>query len=121
MRTKQQSSQRKMLLASMFITLVVIILCSGGQDAAAQQWSTSRNDISNTNSGNVGVGTPSPGGKLDILSSVNLIARFGSTAGAHSQVLIDAPAAFNSNLTLNVVGSQSGISETVPRMIDSVL
>lgn len=84
----------------MFITLVVIILCSGGQDAAAQQWSTSGNDISNTNSGNVGVGTPSPGVKLDILSSVNLIARFGSTAGAHSQVLIDAPAAFNSNLNL---------------------
>ena len=98
--TKQQSIQGRVPCASMLIALTVITLFSCSQKALAQQWSTSGNDISNTNSGNVGVGTTSPGVKLDILSSVSLIARFGSTAGAHSQVLIDAPAGFNSNLTL---------------------
>lgn len=100
MRTKQLSSQDRVPCASMLLALIVIILFSCSQKASAQQWTTSGNNISNTNSGNVGVGTTSPGVKLDILSSVNLIARFGSTAGAHSQVLIDAPAGFNSNLTL---------------------
>ena len=100
MRTKQQSIQDRVPRASILIALTVILLFSCSQKAFAQQWSTSGNDISNTNSGNVGVGTTSPGVKLDILSSVNLIARFGSTAGAHSQVLIDAPTGFNANLTL---------------------
>jgi hypothetical protein len=100
MRTKSPSSQRKVPCASILIALTVIILFSYSQTTLAQQWSTSSNDISNTNSGNVGVGTSSPGVKLDILSSVSLIARFGSSAGAHSQVLIDAPSGFNSNLTL---------------------
>ncbi len=100
MRTKPQSRQRKMSWAGMLITLAVITLFYCSQEALAQQWSTSGNDIYNSNSGNVGVGTTSPGVKLDILSSVNLIARFGSTAGTHSQVLIDAPVAYNANLTL---------------------
>lgn len=68
------------------------------------QWNTNGNDINNTNSGNVGVGTTSPGVKLDILSSINLIARFGSTSAAHTQVLIDAGSAYNSNLTLQRAG-----------------
>ena len=100
MRTKQRSSQCRAPRASLLLTLTTIILFSCSQESLAQQWSNNGNDIHNSNSGNVGVGTNSPGVKLDILSSVSLIARFGSTAGAHSQVLIDAPAAFNSNLTL---------------------
>ena len=109
MRTKQQSSQRKMSWAGMLITLTIIIFFGCSQKAFAQQWSTSSNgnDISNSNSGNVGVGTTSPGVKLDILSSVNLIARFGTTAGDNAHVLIDAPAGFNSNLTFQ----RSGVSK----------
>lgn len=109
MRTKQQSSQRKVSCAGMLITLIVIILFSCSQEALAQQWTTttSGNDIYNSNSGNVGVGTNSPGVKLDILSSVSLIARFGSSAGGHTQVLVDAPSAYNSNLTLQ----RGGISK----------
>ena len=98
MRTKQQSRQHR--CASLLMTLTVMILFSCSQESLAQQWSTSGNDISNSNTGNVGVGTNSPGVKLDILSSISLIARFGSTAGAHTQVLVDAPSAYNSNLTL---------------------
>ncbi|HXQ70798.1 MAG TPA: peptidase G2 autoproteolytic cleavage domain-containing protein [Pyrinomonadaceae bacterium] len=66
MRTKPQSSQRKMSWAGMLITLAVIILCSGGQKAIAQQWSTSSNDIYNSNTGNVGIGTSTPYSRLEI-------------------------------------------------------
>lgn len=66
MRTKPQSSQRKMSWAGTLITLAVIILFSCSQRVLAQQWSTNGNNISNTNTGNVGVGTTSPGSKLDV-------------------------------------------------------
>src|ERR1044072_4151566 len=69
MRTKPQSSQRKISWAGILITLAVIILCSGGQKAAAQQWNTNGNDISNANTGNVGIGTTSPGKALEIVRS----------------------------------------------------
>jgi hypothetical protein len=47
-------------------TLTTIILFSCSQQSLAQQWSTNGNDISNTNAGNVGVGTATPGSKLDV-------------------------------------------------------
>jgi len=64
------------------------------------QWTTSGNNISNSNSGNVGVGTSSPAVKLDVLSAVAQIARFDSSASANSEVLINAASGFSSGLTL---------------------
>lgn len=102
MRTKQRSSQCRVPRASLLIALTTIILFSCSQESLAQQWTTNGNDISNTNTGNVGLGTggTAPGYKLDVLSSINMIARFGSSAGTNTQVLIDAPSGYNSNLTL---------------------
>jgi hypothetical protein len=40
--------------------------------AAMAQWTTSGNDISNTNSGNVGIGTANPVAKLDVAGSLNI-------------------------------------------------
>jgi hypothetical protein len=66
------------------------------------QWSNSGSNIS-FSTGNVGVGII-PGYKLDVQSSSNIIARFGSTAAAHNQVIFDAPSGYNSNLTLQQGG-----------------
>jgi hypothetical protein len=55
--------------------------------------------------GNVGIGTPSPGYRLDVQSTSNIIARFSSTAALNNQVLFDAPAGYNSNLTLQQAGA----------------
>ncbi len=68
MRTKQRSSQGKVPRASLLITLTTIILFSCSQESLAQQqpWTTNGNDISNSNTGNVGVGTTTPGSKLDV-------------------------------------------------------
>lgn len=66
MRTKQRSSPSRFPRASLMTTLTTIILFSCSQQSLAQQWSTNGNDISNTNAGNVGVGTATPGSKLDV-------------------------------------------------------
>src|SRR6266516_2616219 len=98
MRTNKQSRQRIVRISTL-VTLFVIVLLGCSQHALGQ-WATNSNDISNTNSGNVGVGTTTPAYKLDILSSSNILARFRTSAAAHTQVLIDAPAGYNANLTL---------------------
>src|SRR5918995_7185957 len=81
MRTKQQSSQRKMSCAGMLITLEVIILFSCSQEALAQQWNTNGNDISNANTGNVGIGTTSPAQKLEI-SAASPLVQFSDTGSS---------------------------------------
>ena len=108
MRTKQQSSQRKISWAGKLIMLAVIFLFSCSQKILAQQWSTSANgaDISNTNSGNVGVGTSSPDHKLDVVSSSGTwTARFKKSDASHGGILIDSAAGFNPNIGLSVNGA----------------
>lgn len=48
-------------------------------NSAFAQWATSGNNIYNTNSGNVGIGTIAPGAKLDISSSSGLPLRITAT------------------------------------------
>src|SRR5438876_1670461 len=96
MRTNQQSRQ-PILRISTLVMLAVIVLLGCSQDTLGQ-W-TNGTDISNTNSGNVGVGT-TPTYKLDVLASSSILARFRSSAAAHNQVLFDAPTGYNANLTL---------------------
>jgi hypothetical protein len=47
--------------------------------SSASPWLTSGNDISNSNTGNVGIGTATPAYKLDVLSNAGLVSRFKST------------------------------------------
>jgi hypothetical protein len=65
MKTIQQSIQIRVLCTS--IALIIITLFSCSQEAFAQQWTTNGNDISNTNSGKVGVGTTTPGEQLSVV------------------------------------------------------
>src|SRR5688500_19745943 len=109
MNTNHQSSQRRVFPTSTLITLAIIILFGCAQNALAQQWTTNGNDISNANSGNVGVGTgaTAPTYKFDVLSAANILARFRGSAALHAQVLFDAPSGYNANLTLQ----QGGVSQ----------
>lgn len=77
MRTTQRSSQCVRLL----LTLITIILLSCSEQSLAQQWSTNGNDISNTNTGNVGVGTTTPGFVLDVRGGTNNPFRVRDSSG----------------------------------------
>jgi len=92
---------RTWLAAAIISALICFV---NPQTAFAQQWTTTGNDISNANSGNVGVGTSTPIYKFDVLSTTAILGRFSSTAAANNQLLINAPSGFNSNLTLQHAG-----------------
>ncbi|HJT65128.1 MAG TPA: hypothetical protein VJ749_01670 [Pyrinomonadaceae bacterium] len=49
-----------------FAILSVVLTIFATAGAASAQWTTNGNNINSTNSGNVGIGTTSPGGKLDL-------------------------------------------------------
>lgn len=71
---------------------------------STSQWTTSGSNIY-YNSGNVAIGTPTAGYRLDVQSTSNIIARFSSSAAMNNQVLFDAPAGWNSNITLQQAGA----------------
>ena len=45
----------------------LLLACGMSPETAGAQWNTSGNDISTTNTGNVGIGTTTPHGKLDVV------------------------------------------------------
>src|SRR5882724_8381333 len=98
MKTNSEKTNKSIWLAAAIGWALLILFAQ--QTVSAQQWTTNGNDISSTNSGNVGVGLTTPLYKFDVLSGTNIIARFGSTAAANNQVLFNAPSGYNSNLTL---------------------
>lgn len=62
------------------VLLAVSIVYLGMPVLAQAQWTGSGNDIYNTNSGNVGIGTNSPGWQFDVVNSSAAIMRLLSTA-----------------------------------------
>ena len=78
----------------LYTVLVVCVLLGAYPSYVKAQWTTNGNNINNTNSGNVGVGTTTPTQKLDVAGS---IATSGTT-------VIDA----NRNITNAGSGSFSG-------------
>ena len=75
------------------------------RERAQAQWTTSGNDISNTNSGNVGIGTSTPAHRLDVLVNAQWVARFKKSDSTNGGIIIDAAASYNPNLALAVNGT----------------
>ena len=50
---------------------ICFLVCLPGLPELQAQWNTSGNDIHSTNSGNVGIGTTTPGHKLDVAGDIN--------------------------------------------------
>jgi hypothetical protein len=73
MRTNQQSNQQGVRTMSTLLTLFVFVLFGCSQNALAQSqlWNKIGNDISNTNSGKVGVGTTTPSTQLEVNKNQN--------------------------------------------------
>jgi hypothetical protein len=68
MSTKQTTSPKVSPLCKLMAFALVVALGCFAETAA--QWTTNGNDINNTNSGNVGVGTTSPTVKLHVLGGI---------------------------------------------------
>lgn len=95
MKATPQSRQRGAILGRIFITLVIIGLIGCSQEILAQQWTTNGTNISNTNSGNVGVGTASPSSRLTVVGpvqngvyTVSIDSTAGGQAGAQHGILL---------------------------------
>jgi hypothetical protein len=71
MNTTKQTRATKMLAASLGPALCLLFMAFNDTQAQAQ-WTTNGNNISNTNSGNVGIGTTSPAYKLDVTTNFRL-------------------------------------------------
>lgn len=100
MKTEQLSNQCRVRRTSILIILTAITLFSYSQRTLAQQWSTNGNDISNTNTGNVGVGTNAPTSKLDVQGRIQ---QSGSTTDAGYLLT-------NSSLLANTTALNPGIA-----------
>jgi hypothetical protein len=59
-------------LTFLTVPLVLLVACLLSPSAARAQWTTSGNNISNTNTGNVGVGTAAPEESLHVLGNIRV-------------------------------------------------
>src|SRR5216684_30942 len=123
MKSKQQLPNRR--LPGLALVAVVAIALSGHFQSVSAQWTTSGNNISNTNTGNVGIGTTSPGAKVHIsgaASGVSPSSTFAQVAVENSgsagvqimnpdnqigRIMFGTPSAVGSG------GSQPGISALI--------
>jgi hypothetical protein len=69
------------------------------------QWATNGNNINNTNTGNVGIGTTTPAYPLDVVAPSQWAARFRKTDATNGGIIIDSAAGYNPNLPFSVNGA----------------
>ncbi|HXM51377.1 MAG TPA: hypothetical protein VN956_26275, partial [Pyrinomonadaceae bacterium] len=104
MTTNSPKTNRKTWLGAA-AGLALILLTASPRTALGQQWNTNGNDISNANTGNVGVGTATPGYRLDVLVNAQWAARFKKTDATNGGIIIDAAASYNPTLAMSVNGT----------------
>lgn len=97
--TYQSSEQSGAIFGRILITLVIFAVMGCSQEASAQ-WTTSGTNISNTNSGHVGVGTSNPTSRLTIVGpiqngvyTVSIDSTAGGQAGSQHGILITGTSA----------------------------
>src|SRR5215467_2743729 len=81
-------------------TVLLVALLAFASTTTVGQWTTNGNNINNTNSGNVGVGTSSPANRLTIVGpvqngvyTVQIDSTAGGQAGAQNGILLIGTAA----------------------------
>src|SRR5713101_1630293 len=84
MQMKTNSQQTNNIWIGVTMSFALLLLFAAPQRAVAQ-WTTSGNNISNTNTGNVGIGTTSPGAKVHISGAASGV----SPSSTFAQVAVE--------------------------------
>lgn len=100
MTTTHDKTRARVALVS--LALMIVFAWSA---TALGQWTTNGTNISNSNTGNVGVGTTTPAYKLDIVTPSQWAARFRKTDATNGGIIIESAAGFNPNLAFSVNGT----------------
>ena len=69
------------------------------------QWATSGNNVTNTNTGNIGIGVPNPTNKLDVAGVINTQSYMTSTLGFYVPSTLNG---MNNNLGGNTISFRTG-------------
>ena len=81
---EDQASRKNFALPLHALAMLVLILVLGSQRAVvAQQWTTNGNNINNTNTGNVGVGTSNPQATLQVSTSSTAVSTHNHLRKCH--------------------------------------
>ena len=87
-----QLKQREIInLRSTGLRLFALLLLAFLPGSTAAQWTTNGNDINNTNAGNVGVGTSSPGTKLHVAGGVYSSSAIDATHSGGFRLVVTGP------------------------------
>ena len=78
---------------------VALVLALGGFAETTAQWATNGNDINNTNSGNVGVGTTAPASKLHVVGGIYSASVIESANTNGFRLVVTGPGDWRGSLT----------------------
>ena len=92
------------IMTMTLVGFVMLLLLSSSVQA---QWTTpdASQNINNTNTGNVGVGTTTPSYRLDVVAPNPWVARFRKTDATNGGIIIDSATGYNPNLAFSVNGA----------------
>jgi len=94
--------------AANIVLIVMLIGCFSSQ--AAAQWAENGSNINNTNTGNVGIGTSTPGGKLEVKSP----------ASAHNSLILNTTTAgFADSLVFQEAGTAKASIQHNPGILSA--
>src|SRR5882672_7431840 len=110
MKTKQHVPNRRLL--GLALVAVFAVVLSGHFQNANAQWTTSANNISNTNSGNVGVGTSSPGKLLTVNGDAGITTLYGNSTSQNANDSLKLGPGSNGNLFIDNTGA-GGLAQTI--------
>src|SRR5712692_1963006 len=109
MKTNSQKTNKIWMGAA--IGFALLLLFAAPQRAVAQ-WTASGNNISNTNTGNVGVGTTSPGKHLTVNGDAGITTLYGNSTSQNANDSLKLGPGSNGNFFIDNIGA-GGLAQTI--------